>query len=85
MLCEAAVGSIYLIEEMKLSRAVEMRLKALGMVEATRIQVLSRKRSGAVIFNVRGTRIAIGKDIAEYITVKEEQPDGQSNQGSICR
>ncbi len=79
VLCETTVGGVYRIEKMDLTRAVEMRLKALGMVESTRIKILNRKRSGAVIFNVRGTRIAIGKDIAENITVKEDTTDGQSS------
>lgn len=71
VLCEAKIGGSYEIEGMELSRATQMRLIALGMTAGTKIQVLNNKRSGSVIFSVRGTRLAVGRKIAEQINVKD--------------
>ena len=68
-LCMADIGGIYEVCGMKLPRKVQMRLTALGMTEGTRIKVLNNKRSGSVIFHVRGTRLAVGRKIAEHIYI----------------
>ena len=48
------------------------RLEALGMISGSQVRVLRKKRRGAMIITVRGTRFAVGMDIARHITVKEE-------------
>lgn len=68
-LCDAEIGSAYRVEGMELARATQMRLIALGMTQGTKITVLNNKRSGSVIFNVRGTRLAVGRKIAEEIYI----------------
>lgn len=55
------------VEEEKILR----RLEALGILEGTKISVLNRKRNGATIIKVRGSRWALGNDIAEGIEVEE--------------
>lgn len=69
-LCRAAIGGLYEVMGMELPRATQMRLTALGLTAGTRLAVLNKKRSGAVIFHVRGTRLAVGKRIAERIYIK---------------
>ena len=54
-------------EEEKISR----RLEALGILEGTRVRVLNRKRNGATNIRVRGSRWALGNDIAQGIEVEE--------------
>lgn len=66
---EAEIGNSYTIEKMKLPEDTGRRLRALGMTQETKITVLNRKKNGSVIFKVRGTRLAVGKDIAEAITL----------------
>lgn len=69
-LCAAAVGSEYEVAGMELPRATQMRLTALGLTVGTRVRVLNNKRSGSVIFHVRGTRLAVGRKIAEHIYIR---------------
>lgn len=59
-------------EEEKILR----RLEALGILEGTRIRVLNRKKNGATIIKARGSRWALGNDIAEGIEVEEAQHEG---------
>lgn len=50
---------------------VERRLEALGLTAGTDITVLNKKKKGAVIVKVRGTRFAVGQHIAQGIQIKE--------------
>lgn len=50
---------------------ITRRLQALGLNDGTIITVLNRKKNGALIIRVRGTRLAIGKHISMGIEVKE--------------
>lgn len=68
-LCMAAIGGTYEVCGMNLPRATKMRLTALGLTTGTKVLVLNNKRSGSVIFHVRGTRLAVGKKIAEHIYI----------------
>ena len=68
-LCGAQIGGTYRVVGINLPRAAHRRLAALGLTAGTRVTVLNNKRSGSVIFNVRGTRLAVGRGIAENIRV----------------
>ena len=50
---------------------VERRLEALGLTEGTSITVLNKKNNGAVIVKVRGSRFAVGNNIAAGIRIEE--------------
>ena len=50
---------------------IQRRLEALGILEGTRIEVLNQKKSGSTIIRVRGTRWALGRDIARGIEVED--------------
>lgn len=65
-------GKSYYVEEMNLLHQVEIRLQALGLTSGTKLTILNNKRNGAVIFKVRGTRLAVGKEIAEAISIRED-------------
>lgn len=69
-LMQAEIGKEYQVERLSLERAVEGRLQALGLTEGTKIKVLNHKRGGSVMFHVRGTRLAVGKQIAEAIQLQ---------------
>lgn len=66
------IGKSYLVVSMELEDQVGIRLQALGLTEGTKVTILNNKRSGAVIFKVRGTRLAVGKEIARAISIQEE-------------
>lgn len=70
-LLDGKIGKEYIVENLELDRTVSRRLEALGLTNGTKIMVLNNKKSGSIIFKVRGTRLAIGKNIALSIIVKE--------------
>ena len=67
----AKVGTSYTVENIDLKINIKRHLEAIGMILNTTIEVLNKKRNGAVIFKVRGTRLAVGKNISQNITIKE--------------
>ena len=64
-LYEGKKGSTLKIVRMELPVQTERRL------EGTRVTVVNRKKKGAMIVNIRGTRFAIGQCITECIEVEE--------------
>ena len=64
-------GSTLQVVRMDLPLQTERRLEVLGMLEGTKITVVNRKRKGAMIVKIRGTRFAMGQSITERIEVKE--------------
>ena len=72
-LYEGTTGKQYRVEGLETSEEVTRRLQALGLIEGTPLKLLNRKKRGALILYVRGTRLALGKDISSHILVKEEE------------
>jgi len=64
------VNSNYIIQKLDLPLHVEKRLMALGMTAGTKISVLNSKNHGTLIIKVRGTRLALGKEITQKIIVR---------------
>ncbi len=52
---------------------ITRRLQALGLNDGTTVKILNRKRRGALIIQVRGTRLALGKHISSNIEIAEEK------------
>ena len=67
---EGNPSSQYVVEEIALPLELERRLEALGLLEGTQVTVLQKKRRGAVIVKVRGTRFALGLGIAKHVKVR---------------
>lgn len=72
-LIEGETGKSYVVESMELPVQTGRRLEALGMTEGTQVTVMNRKKRGALIIKVRGTRFAIGKSIGENIEIRGEE------------
>ena len=70
-LYEAEKGGSYCIEGLFVEPGITRRLQALGLDNGTVIKVLNRKKRGALIIQVRGTRLALGKHISSNIGIKE--------------
>lgn len=70
---EGTIGNTYLVESVMVSETITRRLEALGVNEETPVTILNKKGSGSVIFKVRGTRLAVGRQISEGIRVREVQ------------
>lgn len=75
----AEVGKVYEVIDLKLHDLAGRRLEALGLNQGTTIELMNQKRSGAVIFKVRGTRLAVGNKIAHAIEVKEAKRGSYSS------
>lgn len=71
-LYEGEKGSDYRVQALFMEESLMRRLQALGLNEGTRVKILNRKRSGALILYVRGTRLAVGKHITTNIEVEPE-------------
>ena len=69
---EGTKDHTYIVTGNCTQEAVMRRLEALGINEGTRLILMNQKKNGASIIKVRGTRWAIGKDIAAGITVEQE-------------
>lgn len=68
---EGQKGSTLQVLHMELPLQTERRLEVLGMLEGTKISVVNRKKRGAMIIKIRGTRFAVGEKITSCIEVKE--------------
>ena len=61
----------YIVHGLYMEEGLMRRLQALGINEGTQVRILNRKRSGAIILYVRGTRLAVGRHITSNIEVEE--------------
>ena len=68
---QAHILQNYRITSVQEQEKIQRRLEALGILEGTKVVVLNRKRNGSTIIKVRGTRWALGNEIAEGIEVGE--------------
>lgn len=71
-LYEGEKGGVYEVNGVYVEEPITRRLQALGLNDGTRVRILNRKKGGALIIQVRGTRLALGKHIASGIEIKEE-------------
>lgn len=78
-LYESKKGQSYELTRLFVQESITRRLQALGLNEGTRLAVINRKKRGAIIIRVRGTRLALGKEIAKGIEVKETKDDGKQD------
>lgn len=70
-LYEAEKGERYRVLGLYVEPQITRRLQALGLNDGTIVNVLNRKRRGALIIQVRGTRLALGKHISSNIEIRE--------------
>ncbi|MEF2879802.1 MAG: FeoA family protein [Blautia sp.] len=73
---ETPIEQDFIIVRVQEEERLLRRLEALGILEGTRVHVLNRKRNGATIIKVRGSRWALGNDIAQGIEVEETKDEG---------
>lgn len=62
---------VYEVLDMDVELNLERRLEALGLTAGTKVTVLNNDKKGALTVKFRGPRFALGRRIAENITVKE--------------
>lgn len=72
-LVEGRINQVYCINKLLIDGNTSRRLQSLGLINGTDIKVVNKKRNGAIIFKARGTRLAVGKDIASKIVITERE------------
>lgn len=72
-LYEGEIGKSYIVQNVLIEERLTRRLEALGVNEHTKVTILNKKKSGTLIINVRGTRLALGQKIADGIEIKEAE------------
>ena len=73
---EGQIGAVYQVENVVVDERLTRRLEALGVNEGTFVTVMNKKGSGTLIIKVRGTRLALGRRIADGIQVREVPQNG---------
>lgn len=68
---EGKNNQIYEVVDIQVELNLERRLEALGLTTGTRVTILNNDKKGAITVKFRGTRFAMGKRIADHITVRE--------------
>ena len=76
-LSECIPGRTYRVKKIDLPEALSKRLEVLGMIENTPVSIYNRKGKGILIVYVRGTRLALGVNITENITVEDSGEGGK--------
>ena len=71
-LIEGEVHKSYVVQDICLPLQTRRRLESRGMTEGMHVEIVNTKRRGAVIIRMRGTRFAIGQQIASQIQVEGE-------------
>ncbi|MEG1847722.1 MAG: FeoA domain-containing protein [Lachnospiraceae bacterium] len=72
-LFEAKTARDYVIKGVFVEETITRRLEALGLNDGTILHILTRKKNGALIIMVRGTRLALGKHISSGIEIEEAE------------
>ena len=72
-LYEAQKNHSYCIDGLYVEPSITRRLQALGLNDGTPVRVLNRKKKGALIIQVRGTRLALGKHISSNIEIHQTE------------
>ncbi|MBO5291623.1 MAG: ferrous iron transport protein A [Lachnospiraceae bacterium] len=71
----------YTVNGLYLEEGITRRLQALGLNDGTTVKVLNRRKKGAMIIQVRGTRLALGKHIAAGIEVVSGSKEEAGKEG----
>ncbi|EOS23803.1 hypothetical protein C806_02589 [Lachnospiraceae bacterium 3-1] len=66
---DGMIDETYIVTDISMDEPIMRRLEALGINSGTKLRLMNRKRNGTIIIKVRGTRWAIGRDIAGGILV----------------
>ena len=71
-LTDGNIGKKYIVSDISIKKDTESRLEALGLIQGSFVEIINKKRAGAMIIRIRGTRFAIGRDISDGILVEKE-------------
>jgi len=64
-------GKLVTVTEVRDGRGLQRRLADMGLTLGVQIRVINGQMSGPVLIDLRGSRVALGRGIAQKIVVKE--------------
>ncbi|WP_283650550.1 FeoA family protein [Dubosiella newyorkensis] len=67
---EIPKGKSVVVRQINTNEQTRRRLRTLGMLRGTPIEVVQRKQNGTLVIRLRGTRFALGKELSEQIEVE---------------
>lgn len=76
---EGTVKHDYIVTDIVINETIMRRLESLGINSGTKLRMMNQKKNGTVIVKVRGTRWAMGRDIAggiQVVPAQEEEANG---------
>ena len=68
-------GSVAILKAITGGRQMRTRLAALGLLPGTRIEVIQNSGKGPFVVSVRGSRIVIGRGMAQQVEVHTSSND----------
>lgn len=70
-LAEGKIDKDYVVEHVELPITLEKRMESLGMTVGSKVTLLHQKRNKTSVILIRGTKFAVGRDVASSIHVRE--------------
>ena len=70
-LAEGKIDKDYVVEHVELPMTLEKRMESLGMTVGSKVTLLHQKRNKTSVILIRGTKFAVGRDVASSIHVRE--------------
>jgi len=72
-LAMVGTGEVITVVGVNAGRGLTKRLADMGLVPGTKLRIVNSQISGPVIVEVRGSRLALGRGIAQKIMVEEQR------------
>jgi len=70
-LAMARPGELVTVIGVRAGRGLQRRLSDMGLTPGIQIRVMNSQMSGPVIIDLRGSRVAVGRGVAQKVLVKE--------------
>jgi len=67
----ASPGKLLTVIGINAGWGLQRRLTDMGLTPGTQIRVMSGQRAGSVLIDLRGSRLGLGRGVAQKILVKE--------------
>lgn len=71
LLSEGLKGDSFIILSIESEFKIKKRLQDMGLTQGVKVKIMSYYSNNAFILNVRGSRVVIGRDIADKIIVEQ--------------
>ena len=70
-LAMVAPGELVTVTEVRAGWGLQRRLADMGLTPGVQIRVINRQMTGPVLIDLRGSRVALGRGMAQKIAVKK--------------